>query len=306
MNLAGHRNPDSLSASSLPPGLNLSISDSTPASPYTKSGKIQGIPTAPGLYAVPVVATNPNGTANAVLTIRIIAPQVARPTITQHPLDLKVAIGQEAVFTAGAAGAPAVSYQWLKNGVPISGATAATLSIPAAAIADDASYRLRVTNLAGVAETTAAELAVIVGYDSWMNFQFTAEEIASGRAVALADFNRDGIANLLEYAFARDPQTGVGGELPTVSKIPGTNRVRIQFDRDARKPDLRYTVEASNDLTSWIPIARSSGAEPTLNLGGAGSIVETGTGALRSVTVDDGSAGLGRAERFLRVTVERQ
>jgi PKD repeat protein len=296
---------DTLGAVSLPPGLTLAVSAGPGESSYLKSVTIAGVPTTAGVYTVPFSATNSDGTASAVTTIRIIEPQVSRPTITQQPIDQVVSAGQDAVFAANATGAPGVTFQWMRNGAPIFGANAATLHVFGVKQSDDAVYRVQVSNAAGVAESEGAQLAVIVAYDTWMETEFTAEEIGSGRAGATADLNGDGISNLLEYSLGRDPRTGVGGTFPTISKVPGTNRIRLHFTRDARKPDLTYTVETSNDLRNWTPIARSITGGATVNLGGAGNITETG-GAVRAVTVDDGPEGLGVAERFLRLKVGRQ
>ena len=54
------------------------------------------------------------------------------PAITQHPANRTVSVGQSASFTVAASGAPPLSYQWQRNGVNISGATAASYTLPSA------------------------------------------------------------------------------------------------------------------------------------------------------------------------------
>jgi hypothetical protein len=44
------------------------------------------------------------------------------PSVIQQPKNRIVAVGGQAKFTVGASGAPALRYQWAKNGVNIAGA----------------------------------------------------------------------------------------------------------------------------------------------------------------------------------------
>jgi hypothetical protein len=113
-----------------------------------------------GNYAV--VITNVFGattsTPPAVLTINSgnIAPSITGPS------DQTVIQGNNATFTASVAGVPAPSIQWRKDGVDISGATTASLTITGAQHpADDGTYSIVATNIAGAA-TNSATLTVIV------------------------------------------------------------------------------------------------------------------------------------------------
>src|ERR1044072_2000209 len=61
------------------------------------------------------------------------------PTISDQPQSPTVPVGQPAIFVVGAAGEE-LSYQWLKNGQDIAGATQSTFIIPAVALSDAASF----------------------------------------------------------------------------------------------------------------------------------------------------------------------
>jgi glucose/arabinose dehydrogenase len=88
------------------------------------------------------------------------AGQVA-PTITQHPENRTVAVGQTATFTVSANGTTPLSYQWQKNGTNITGATNASYTTPATVIGDNgATFRCVVTNSVGSATSNAATLTV--------------------------------------------------------------------------------------------------------------------------------------------------
>ena len=108
------------------------------------------------------VVTNDSGSvvsAEAKLTV-VAAP--AGPSIMVQPVDQSVYAGQPVRFSVTATGDTAVSYQWRKNGFPISGATAATLNIPVALTADSgAAISVIATNSAGSASSVPVTLAVL-------------------------------------------------------------------------------------------------------------------------------------------------
>ncbi|MBM4254310.1 MAG: hypothetical protein FJ147_00255 [Deltaproteobacteria bacterium] len=84
------------------------------------------------------------------------------PSITLHPANGRVGIGQAATFTVSALGTPPLTYQWQKNGSDIPGATTASYLTPSAILADNgATFRCRVTNAFGTATSNAATLTVI-------------------------------------------------------------------------------------------------------------------------------------------------
>jgi len=80
------------------------------------------------------------------------APFVAgagNETFTTQPASVTVVSGTTVVFTAAATGTPAPTYQWLFNGVAISGATNARLVIPNAVGANSGSYTVLASNSSG-------------------------------------------------------------------------------------------------------------------------------------------------------------
>ena len=93
-----------------------------------------------------------------------IPPVIIAPgdlSISGQPQAATAYIGQTATFTVAAAGSSAVSYQWLKNAVPISGGTSASYTTPAVSSGDNnATYSVVVTNNVGSVTSNAATLAV--------------------------------------------------------------------------------------------------------------------------------------------------
>ncbi len=82
------------------------------------------------------------------------------PTITSHPAGLVGAAGQGASLTVSATGAAPLSYQWRRNGVPIGGATGATLALTGLSRTDADVYDVLVGAGLSVVASQPARLAV--------------------------------------------------------------------------------------------------------------------------------------------------
>ena len=80
---------------------------------------------------------------------------------TAQPAALTVLAGQPASFSAAASSAQTPGYQWLKSGIPVPGATQATLTFASAQPADAATYACVVTNVAGRVISAPAVLTVL-------------------------------------------------------------------------------------------------------------------------------------------------
>lgn len=89
---------------------------------------------------------------------------VTPPSITEHPEDLMLAVGEQAKFECAAQGGLPLTYQWQRNNVNIPGATSATYIISAVTVDQDGfNYRCVVSNEGGSATSNSAELTVIDG-----------------------------------------------------------------------------------------------------------------------------------------------
>lgn len=147
--------------------------------------------------------------------------------------------------------------------------------------------------------------SIAAGYPTFTALRFTVAELAAGVVTApTADPDGDMLANLFEYAFGRDPRVADAAGVSPLVTVDGANHLQIVFRRTAVATDLVYTVEASNNMTTWTPIARSTGGASTQNLGGALSIMES-IGDPAIVTVVDNVVVAGPMSRFLRLVVNR-
>lgn len=106
---------------------------------------------------VPAPGTTPTPTPTPVP-----APEASQgPVITAQPDNVAVLPGQPATFTAAAAGSGNISYQWLRNGVEIGGATNASFTLASASVSNNGSvYSVRARHAGGATESAAAMLTV--------------------------------------------------------------------------------------------------------------------------------------------------
>lgn len=122
------------------------------------------------LYSVVVTAAGGSVTSrDARLTV------TARPpTMTTQPANASLQFQTGAVFTAQASGTPPLAYQWLRNGIALSGnasATTPTLSLPSVNYGDDgARYSVLVTNAGGEVTSQSAVLTVTPPPGTVQNF----------------------------------------------------------------------------------------------------------------------------------------
>lgn len=93
----------------------------------------------------------------------------AAPVITRQPQGATINAGGTLVLTVAASGSPAPSYQWQFKGVPLSGATTATLVLTDVLAAQAGAYTVVVTNSSGSVTSSAANLAVAAGFGRQLN-----------------------------------------------------------------------------------------------------------------------------------------
>ena len=105
-----------------------------------------------------VQVTNPGGmTPSNTATLTVDPP----PSITSQPQSEIVDVTKTATFSVSATGVSALSYQWQKNGVSISGATSASYTTPPTTAADNgAMFQVLVTDLGGTTPSSSAALTV--------------------------------------------------------------------------------------------------------------------------------------------------
>ncbi|MBL0211204.1 MAG: S8 family serine peptidase [Holophagaceae bacterium] len=160
-----------------------SISSTSPANTYaTLSGTSMATPHVTGAAALIAAATGKRGnalrqaildnvkplaslngrtTTGGRLDLSFLGATASAPIITSQPANAAVNAGATATFTVAVSGTAPFTYQWRKNAVNISGATAASYTTPATTSSDNgATFSVVVTNSVGSATSTNATLTV--------------------------------------------------------------------------------------------------------------------------------------------------
>ncbi len=89
-------------------------------------------------------------------------------------------------------------------------------------------------------------------YGEWQNYWFTSSE-ASDPALggASADFDHDGLPNLLEYALNLDPKKPQGAAISSPQIANGS--LILTYTKIIDASDLTYTIDETSDFISWTP-----------------------------------------------------
>ncbi len=134
----------------------------------TTDGSISGTPTAiSASVSYLVTATNSGGTSSVSPTIAV---NPLPPSIGVQPTDATVDYGAAAVFTVSASGTGAISYQWWRDGAPISGANGVAYTSDALSMVDDgASFWVVVSDgYGGSVTSTTVHLKVRPELTTWL------------------------------------------------------------------------------------------------------------------------------------------
>ena len=157
---------------------------------------------------------------NVVLTVN--ASQLATPVVlTTHPSPQVQAPGASVTFAVAATGSGPIGYQWLKNGIPIAGATGAVLTLSNITGSDAASYAVTVSNSLNTVTSNAADL-VVLGAPAIT----TQPAAASAVEGSTATFNVAASGSLLHYQWTRNGvaiagATATGYTTPTLVSADG-------------------------------------------------------------------------------------
>ena len=142
------------------------------------------------------------------------------PAITTQPVSETVAVGATATFSVVAGGTGPFTYQWSKNSAPVSGATAASYTTPAAAATDSGStFSVVVKNAAGSVTSSTATLTVtaasadLIAIDSGGaavgGFSADTDFVGGGTAGTGNTISLQGVANAAPEAVYQSERAGV-------------------------------------------------------------------------------------------------
>ena len=104
------------------------------------------------------VRNTAGGASSAPVPLTVV--DVTAPVITASPPSRTNNVGTTATFSVSANDCSPISYQWLRNGLPLAGETSATLTLVNVQLGDAASYSVRLTSAGGQSTSAAATLTV--------------------------------------------------------------------------------------------------------------------------------------------------
>lgn len=134
-----------------------------PLAPASKDAALSFIPPSSGTYTLKVTGA---GNTSGLVLVEIFEVDAQRAVTTPaavvaSPQPVTTLAGQPATFAAVTIGKPTPTFQWRRNGTPISGATDALYTIASAQASDVADYSVAVTNTGGSAVSAVAPLALV-------------------------------------------------------------------------------------------------------------------------------------------------
>lgn len=110
-----------------------------------------------GSYDVVVKSsTNTTGVISKAALLQVNVPA----QVFSQPESLELVLGARATFNVAASGTSPITYQWIKDGSEIPGATLPSYSIPSVGLADEGNYSVVVANIAGSEPSDVAKLSV--------------------------------------------------------------------------------------------------------------------------------------------------
>ncbi len=146
---------------------------------------------------------------------------LAAVAISTHPQDTTVILGDRATFSVIASGTGALSYQWKKNGLAISGATSPSLTINPVAFMDASNYTVVIADSTpGTLTSNIAELMVNSVKGGDLDFSF-----GNGLTGAGSQFGNDVVV-----ALRSDGKVVLGGNFSQVHGVARKGIARLNSD----------------------------------------------------------------------------
>jgi hypothetical protein len=231
-----------------------------------------------GVYTV--VATNSVGSATsnaATLTVTSGNPVFA-PSITTQPVSIAGVAGGNAVFTVVATGSP--SYQWRKNGVAVTGATIATLTLNNLAVTDAGTYDVVLTNTFGSVTSSPASLYISGPLTSRLSNVAVRTTLAANQILIVGITMQGGAKNVLIRAVGPSlAALGVPGTMadPKLAVFNGQSQIAVN-DNWAGDSNVATAIS-------------SVGAFPLVSAGSLDAALVTSISGGRTVQVSGPNAG---------------
>lgn len=217
--------------------------------------------------------------APVLIEIAATTPTSTAPTISTHPASQTIATGASATFSVVATGTAPLSYQWLKNGTTISGATSTSYIVTSATVeSSSGNYSVTVTNTAGSVTSNAATLTVTAPlFAPVISTSPSSQSVIAGANVTFSVAATG--TTPLTYHWLKDGATVTGATSASYTITPATNASAGNYAVTVTNTAGSVTSTAATLTVSAPPVA------PALSTAPAAQTVTAGTGATFTVVV---------------------
>ncbi len=155
-------------------------------------------------------------------TIRVGTPSFVMPSIATQPVGQTIAIGSALNLSITAAGTGPFTYQWIKDGAAITGATNATYSVAAAQLADGGTYSVVATGTGG-SVTSASVTVVVNAVAPAFTTNPSSQTVTIGDDVTFSVAVTGNPTPTLQWRFNGSAISGANGASLTLISVSGTN-----------------------------------------------------------------------------------
>jgi hypothetical protein len=213
------------------------------------------------------------------------APASGAPSLRHGPENQVVPAATPTTLSVDAWGEPPLSFQWLFNGVAVSGATNYFLTLTNVQFSHSGRYRVVVSNVLGSAKSTNATLTVL---SSVINEQPKSQRVAVGQTATLLVQASSGVPIRYQWLLS--------GVL-----IPGATNAALTLADVQESQTGVYDVEVSNSYGLVISSNALLTVVPAINLTLAGHWAEGGGNSVHSLAVQPPYAYLACREGGLEI-----
>jgi hypothetical protein len=162
------------------------------------------------------------------------------------PVNLQVSASGSPATISGT-----LNYQWKKNGVIIPDEIFTNLFVFSSSADIAGNYTCTVSNDVGAVTSEPILLEYADEFQAYAA-SYGLNSVTTGAPDA--DFDHDGIPNLLEYLFGGNPTLPNGGLQPTITKAPGSNNLVFTYKRKIAATGVTQVIEHSTSVSPpWTP-----------------------------------------------------